>query len=295
MGELLTLYGNGGDETELPYVRPFADYLGWLAEQNRDAARAAWREYLAGVGGPTRLAGTFTRDPTGGGQKRYEKYLSVELTTQLKELARDRGVTTNTVVQGMLAMLLGRLTGREDVVFGVTVSGRPTDLVGAERMIGLFINTLPLRVLLKPEENVGDLLARIQESQSRMLAYQYIGLTEIKQLAGVEELFDTLTVFENYGSAQATPRTTSDQITPDENDLTAGFRVSSGGSQYATHYPLSIAMHPGEQMYFHLHYDSAQLDDDYIETIVTWFERLIETAVAMPDEKLYRLGVMSDA
>ena len=122
----------------------------------------------------------------------------MELTARLQGLARERGLTLNTIVQGLWAVLLGRLTGRDDVVFGVTVSGRPAELAGIEQMVGLFINTLPLRVRLRRGQPLAVLLAGIQESQARLLAHQHVGLAEIQRAAGSGTLFDTLVVFENY-------------------------------------------------------------------------------------------------
>ena len=104
----------------------------------------------------------------------------------------------NTLIQATFGVLLGRLTGRDDVVFGVTVSGRPAELAGVEQMVGLFINTLPLRMRLSPELTLAELLHDTQARQSALLAYQHIGLSEIQQAAGIGELFDTLLVFENY-------------------------------------------------------------------------------------------------
>ena len=116
----------------------------------------------------------------------------------LTQQARTRGLTLNTYVQAAWGLLLGRLTGRDDVVFGVTVAGRPPEIAGIESMVGLFINTLPLRVRLPAGQPLVDLLTELQESQSRLIAHQHLGLAEIQGLAGLGELFDTLVVFENY-------------------------------------------------------------------------------------------------
>ena len=106
--------------------------------------------------------------------------------------------------------MLGRLTGRDDVVFGVTVAGRPSEIGGIESMVGLFINTLPLRIKLPPGKPLLEVLKQVQDSQSRLIAHQHLGLSEIQQLAGLGELFDSLVVFENYpverSSLSAMPR-----------------------------------------------------------------------------------------
>ncbi|GAA3356383.1 hypothetical protein GCM10017744_022740 [Streptomyces antimycoticus] len=124
--------------------------------------------------------------------------LDAELSAALAEVARRHGLTLNTVVQGAWATLLGRLAGRDDVVFGATVSGRPPEVPGIETMIGLFINTLPVRVRLDQSEPLSALLERIQRQQSALMPYPYLRLSDVQRLAGLGELFDSATVFENY-------------------------------------------------------------------------------------------------
>src|SRR5262249_23273662 len=124
--------------------------------------------------------------------------LNKSLTTQLIQQARKQGLTLNSVIQAAWAILLGRLTGRDDVVFGVTVAGRPPEMTGIEHMVGLFINTVPLRVKLPPSQPLTALFKQVQGSQSRLMAHQHRGLSEIQSAAGSGELFDTLFVFENY-------------------------------------------------------------------------------------------------
>ena len=120
------------------------------------------------------------------------------LSASLNRTAREQALTLNTMMQTAWGILLGRLSGRDDVVFGVTVAGRPAELAGVEHMVGLFINTLPLRLRLPPELPLSALLRQTQDSQSRLMAHQHLGLAEIQQAAGVGDLFDTLLVFENY-------------------------------------------------------------------------------------------------
>src|SRR5262249_52951542 len=137
--ELLTLYAHGEDAGVLPRVTPYRDYLAWLARQDRAAAIAAWREALAGLEEGTHLA---PRDPA------RLPIVPEQLTLSLNETqtaalilqGRRHGLTLNTFIQTAWAILLGRLTGQDDVVFGVTVAGRPPEIAGVENMVGLFIN-----------------------------------------------------------------------------------------------------------------------------------------------------------
>ena len=165
------------------------------------------------------------------------------MTAALTQQARQRGLTLNTVMQAAWGILLGRLTGRSDVVFGVTVAGRPPEIAGIERMVGLFINTLPLRLRLDPAQPLLTLLSELQDAQSRLIAHQHLGLAEIQGLAGVGELFDTLVVFENYPV--------------DHGGLAAevgGLRLTHVSGHDAAHYPMSLGAMPGEQLRLRLDY-----------------------------------------
>lgn len=119
-------------------------------------------------------------------------------------------MTLSTVLQSAWAVLLGRLLGRDDVVFGTTVSGRPPEIPGIESIVGLFINTLPVRVRLDLSESWSALAARLQEEQTALSAHHHLGLAEIQQHTGLGELFDTLMVYENFpvptGASSSPPR-----------------------------------------------------------------------------------------
>ncbi|MEV0684906.1 amino acid adenylation domain-containing protein [Nocardia sp. NPDC050378] len=157
--QLLVLY-TGGDAGELPAPRSFRDYLQWLHTQDDAAATAAWQRMLDGVDNPTRVSG---RPDRTGGAASGEVGLELDAATAaaVLDLGRSHGVTAGTAVEVAWALLLTALTGRSDVVFGNTVSHRPPQLLGVEHMVGLFINTLPVRVRLDPHESVGDLLIRV--------------------------------------------------------------------------------------------------------------------------------------
>ena len=157
--ELLTLYAQHGDAGALPRVTPYRDYLAWIAAQDRDAALAAWQDALAGLDEGTRLAPPDrARAPVAPEQITH--LLSETLTTELSQQARRHGLTLNTLIQAAWGMLLGRLSGRDDVVFGVTVAGRPPEIAGIEQMVGLFINTLPLRIKLAAGKPLHHFAAR---------------------------------------------------------------------------------------------------------------------------------------
>ncbi|MDQ0603850.1 amino acid adenylation domain-containing protein/non-ribosomal peptide synthase protein (TIGR01720 family) [Streptomyces canus] len=261
----------------LPAVRPYRDFLAWLAARDREASGQAWRQALAGAT-PTLLA------PTAPGPVPVRPELhTLRLPASTKELARSHGVTVNTVVQGLWALLLARLTGREDVVFGATVAGRPAELAGAEAMIGLFINTVPVRVAVPPGERAGAFLRRLQHEQARLMDHQHLGLTEIQRLAGSGDLFDTLLVFENYPI---------DRGAVAEAEALAGLRIVDVKGSGATHYPLTLAVLDEQHLEVIFEFRPDAYDRATVEALAGRFERLMHAVVAAPDTPLAALDVL---
>ena len=203
--ELLALYRDGGDGGALPRVTPYREYLAWLARQDTSAAAAAWARALAGLEEPTLVAPGTDRVQVAVRPQNLVTELAAGLSGALERHARGRAVTMNTVLQAAWGLLAGALTGRDDVVFGAVVAGRPPELPGVETMLGLFINTVPVRVQLDPAVTAGQLWARLQDQQSALLAYHYLGLAQIQRAAGPGAVFDTLVVYENYPRDPAGP------------------------------------------------------------------------------------------
>ena len=180
----------------LPAAVSYRSFVTWLADRDLDAAHAAWREVLAGFDTPT-LVGP--PDRLGLGPRGVESFRVPEQTTRaLSELARSCHTTVNTVLQGAWAQLLMWLTGQHDVVFGTAVSGRPAEVAGAESMVGLLINTVPVRANITPATTTADLLDQLQSAHNDTLEHQHLALSEIHRITGHDQLFDTLFVYENY-------------------------------------------------------------------------------------------------
>jgi non-ribosomal peptide synthetase component F len=198
--------------------------------------------------------------------------LSEAQSAALSQLARRHGLTLNTIVQAAWAILLGRLTAREEVVFGVTVAGRPPELAGIESMVGLFINTLPLRTTLPPGKPLLELLRDLQEGQSRLMVHQHLGLAEIECLVGVGELFDTVVAFENYPVDNA-------GMTADAD----GLRLSGVSVHDATHYSLRLMVVPGDRLRLVLDYRSDLFTRASAEALGERLVRLLRAAIAEPN------------
>ncbi|RVW08080.1 amino acid adenylation domain-containing protein [Prescottella agglutinans] len=244
--ELMALYSPSGTPLALPAPAPYRNYLGWLASRDRDASLEVWRQALAFADEPPTLP--FAPAAGAKGVRSVEVSLSDTATAALDRLGRDRGLTVSTLVHGAWGLLLARLTGRRDVLFGSTVSGRGGDLPGIESMVGLFINTVPARLRLRPDETAADVLARWQSEQSALLEHQYVGLGELRRLTGLQELFETLVVVENYpigSTAIADPSGT----------------VRLTGIRFDEHppYPLTLIAVPGDRLRFEVKYDAARV------------------------------------
>jgi mycobactin peptide synthetase MbtF len=235
ISEMIAMYSAGGDVAVLPPApRPYRDYIGWLATRDTDAARRLWREHLAGMDGPTLVNPALAGAPPPGLPRRTEVRLPVAETAALTEAARGHGVTLNAVTQLAWAVIVSAITDRSDVAFGVTVSGRPEQLSGVEAMVGLFINTVPLRVRLAPTETAGAQCVSLQRRSAELREHSYLGHAELRALAGVGELFDTLLVYENFPPGA----------------VAGGAGFHAGGATFApsaleslSHFPITVAAH----------------------------------------------------
>ncbi|MEO3755175.1 amino acid adenylation domain-containing protein [Streptomyces sp. B6B3] len=263
--EWLALYESGGDDSSLPPATPFSEYLAWLAGQDRQAAAAAWRSALSGAE-PTLVApGKGTGAPTD--PVRLSLPLSPALTAASRRQARRLGVTPSTLVRGAWGILLGRLHGRADVVFGTTASSRPPDVPGIDRGVGMFLTTLPVRVRWAEDESLARLLGRLLDEQTAMLPHEHLSLTEVRQLVETRGLFDTLTDF------QSSPATVGGFDPDAARTLRDGVRVLATGGRSAAHYPLVLS---ATAVDVQLTYRPDLFDRDEVETLAARLVRVLE-------------------
>jgi hypothetical protein len=238
----------------LPAAVPYRRFVTWLAGRDRDAARAAWREVLAGfdtptlVGPPDRLK----RGPLGVASFR----LPEQTTRAVGELARSCHTTVSTVLQGAFAQLLCQLTGQHDVAFGTAISGRPAEVPGAESMIGLLINTVPVRATINTATTTTDLLDQLHNAQNQTLEHQHLALSEIHRVTGHDQLFDTMFAYENY------------PIDATELSGTDGLAVTELTNREYNHYPLVVLATPGRELDLNVQFDTDVFDAAGIETLI---------------------------
>lgn len=308
--ELWEVYRNDGDPSALPPVTPYRDYLAWLVRQDKEVARAAWCTIMAGLDEPT-LVGPADR----GGPPVKLQHIIVHagrtLAEQLGEVARESGVTVNRIFQGAWAILVAGLTGRGDVVFGVTVSGRPAELPNVERMVGLFINTVPVRVRLHSSEPFFAMLTDLQEQQSGLIDHTFLSLTEIQRLAGPGAIFDTLLVFQNYPRGPATaPRVGALEGPGPEASAVSGapsvqrkgaqpmrglIQVTGAGGEEAAHYPLTLVVTPSGDMELRLDFRPDLFDEQMALVLMGRLVRILTQIAADPRVPLSRVELLNEA
>ncbi len=270
-----------GVHKAIPRPRPYRDYIAWLQQQDPRAAEIFWRAYLRGFTVPTPLG-------IGEGAQQAGKdedaivadqmiHLSADVTNKLTALAQQHQLTLNTFVQGAWALILNRYSGEREVVFGVTVAGRPPELDGVESMLGLFINSLPLRVSIDPGAPILAWLKELLAQNVGMRQYEYAPLVQIQGWSEVprgRSLFDSLLVFE---SAPVDP-TLMAQAMP--------FEIQEEGNRTHTNYPLTAVIILGAELGLQISYNQQAFDGVTIARLLEHFQSVLEQMAEQPDRRV---------
>ncbi|HEX4390992.1 MAG TPA: amino acid adenylation domain-containing protein, partial [Mycobacterium sp.] len=272
--EVFAAYGGA----RLPAAGPYRRFVSWLAGRDGDAARAAWGQVLAGFGIPT-LVGPPGR--VGLGRRAVASFqVPPQITAAVSELARSSHTTVNIVLQGAYAQLLCAMTGRHDVAFGTTVSGRPAELPGAEAMVGLLINTVPVRAAITTATTTTDLLDQLHRAHNHTFEHQHLALSDIHRITGQERLFDTVFVYENYPIDTAL------------GSGVAGLAVTEFTHREYNHYPLAIQALPGTELGLRAEYDTNVFDTAAIDTLFQRFSQLLAAMTTDPTTALSSIDVL---
>jgi acyl carrier protein len=256
----------------LPAAESYRRFVSWLAGRDLGAAQAAWREVLAGFDIPT-LVGP--PDRIGVGPRDVKSFRVPEETTRaLGELARSHHTTVSNVLQAAFAQLLCSLTGQHDVAFGAVVSGRPAEVTGADSMVGLMINTVPVRANITPTTTTTDLLEQLQNAHNHTLEHQHLALSDIHRIVGQERLFDTVFVYENYPTGTARLERVDELVITESNDR----------DYY--HYPLTIQAAPGRELGLRLQFRTDVFDAATVEELIEQFKRVLVAMTSDPTRRL---------
>lgn len=191
--------------TPAPTPAPqYRDYVSWYQSRDLDEARRYWSTAFAdGVGAPLAMLG-----PDGDAAPTLPRErvttLSAETEARLRAAAARHSVTLTTLLQAAWSTVLQRHSGEGPVTFGVTSSCRPPELPQVERMMGLFTNTLPLRLDVPVSGPVSHWLQDIQHRAAALRRFEYSPLAQIKQWSGTpggDPLFETLFIVDNYSTS----------------------------------------------------------------------------------------------
>lgn len=279
-----------GKQINLDRCRPYADYISWLQQQDLSHAESFWRRTLEGFNAPTPLGVDHPAEAAAEHEGEVfgaeQTHFSTATTEALQALARRERLTLNVIVQGAWALLLSRYSGRDDVVFGATVSGRPPQLDGVDSMLGLFINSLPVRVRLPAEMTLLPWLQMIQEQQAEMLLYEHSPLVEVQKWSDVprgSSLFETVVIFENFPVEQSSRERTDD------------IKTHRPTLFERTNYPLTLVIEPAPELMVQLLYDCRRFDRETIVRMLGHFSALIEDMLACPEKNLAGFSVTTEA
>ncbi|MEH2333119.1 amino acid adenylation domain-containing protein [Nostoc sp.] len=279
-----------GENLYLAVPRPYRDYIAWLQQQDISQAEAFWRKTLSGLTSPTQLGINPLIGYQPDQQQDYneqELKLSPTTTAALNSFVKQYQLTLNTLVQAAWALLLNRYSGEEDILFGATVSGRPPALVNAESMIGLFINTLPVRVQVSPKQELLPWLQQLFAQQVETRQYEYAPLVDIQKWSQVPanlSLFDSIVVFENYPLDETLEQ-------PDLNVQIKNIHVFE-----KTNYPITLSIIPGRELLFKIAYqENDRFDVFSINQMLGHLQTLLEGMVANPYQRLEKLSLLTSA
>ncbi|MEM7354572.1 MAG: amino acid adenylation domain-containing protein [Acidobacteriota bacterium] len=288
--EVLTLYGaeRRGESSELPEPFRFRDYIAWLAEQDHAVAEDFWRNELAGFEQPTTFDAWVASDNVDEGSAHCSstRRLTRRKTTALRAFAAEHGLTLSSVAQGVWALLASRYSRRTDLVFGLTTAGRPPQLAGIESAVGLFINTLPLRLQVEPHTLLSGWLQGLQRRQMRLQRLQHSPLAAIQEWSAVppgQALFESLLVFENPPAATA----------PDAETL--GIELRDLRFVEQSNYPLALLVVPGERLELILVTSGGRFSGAVADRILRHVDVALAAFVRSPQVRLGEVSLLTDA
>ncbi len=269
--------------------RPYRDYINWLQQQDLRAAETFWQQQLQGFTNPTRLLLDRGKAHNSQQPKTYHEQhccLSVTITAALQSQAQQYHLTLSTFIQAAWALLLSRYSDESELVFGATVSGRPPTLSGVESMVGLFINTLPVRVKVPTATPLWQWLRQLQAQQIERSQYSWCPLVEIQAISEIPQelpLFESIVVFENYpqdtslanpgGSIQITKRRVIEQ----------------------TNYPLTVIAVPGQELSLRILYDGSCFDEETINRMMGHLVTLLEGMVTNIEQTVSEIPMLTSA
>lgn len=288
-GELVEIYTAllQGRQHTLPEPTPFSGYVTWIGKQNQDVSRCFWRDYLEGFSQTTgipRFPSQIPPAPAGRGSLNHR--LDNRRSDALAALAAENGVTLNVLFQAIWGILLCRFNGTDEAVFAATVSGRPEELKGIEEMVGLFINAVPVRIMLNKAANFPQLLKTLQTDTLAASRHHWCSLADIQSETSLKQgLLDHILIFENYPL--------DERIADNELSDEQGFAIVRAEMRENTNYPFELSIVPGREIEFRMGYNLAFYSHDQIQRVAWAVEHLFDTVLEHGQEPLSSFSILS--
>ncbi|HEY6392851.1 MAG TPA: amino acid adenylation domain-containing protein [Bryobacteraceae bacterium] len=287
VGEVLQNYRelSQGGRPRLNPAPQYGDYIAWLDRQTPGASESFWTGKLQGFESATPLPGSVKTNSDGQGEAKEKHILPAAATEALLQFVRAHRATMSTVVQAAWALLLGRWSGHDDVCFGATISCRPDTLAGAEEMVGLFINTVPVRTRLDGRESGAEWLQRSQTEQTEIISHAAASLTKIQSWSDVPRglpLFESVIVFQNR------PRHLSVEDC-------ASLEITGLEPLEKSTWPLMLVAEPGNELRLRLLYDDRRFDRTVIQRLLESLVGLLRDIPADPHRAVGDLPSLSPA
>ncbi len=273
---------------DIEKVEAYGRYISWLEEQDKEEAIAYWKRYLEGFEHKSSVP-VIKTSKNGEEYQNREKVmvLNKDISKGLVKLAQGAEVTLSTVIQTVWGVILQRYNNTEDVVFGAVVSGRPSEVAGIENMVGLFINTVPVRFRVSGLESMEEAAKKLQRQAAESSKYEYISLAEVQLISELKnELIDNILVFENYPMEKEIENSTQ------ENRL--GFEIKAVEVFEQTNYGINIIVSPGEEVTIRIRYNGAVYEDAQVLNLLSHINQVINTVVSRPSIMLRDIQILSE-
>ncbi len=263
------------------------EYIEWLEGRDWEESRNYWSRYLEGYENPVEVPRAVESGPDKSfSLERYEFCLDNEVTSRLSELTVKHGATLSTIVQAVWAILMGRYNGSDDVLIGVVHAGRPPEVEGIERLVGLFLRTIPVRIRMEDHQSFASLIHDIGNAALDSEPHQYLPLIDIQAQSHLREsLFDHVVVFENYPLAD---------ISEDGTASDTGFRVLNPRGIEQMHYHFGLEVNPGQQLSIAFAYNGNVHTKEQIHQFERHLQALIHRVVEDDDVRLGDLNIATE-
>jgi amino acid adenylation domain-containing protein len=265
-------------------TRSYRDFIAYLKKQDKNKQKDFWEKYLKSFESPTKIPySKFGVEKKGYNKER--RIFTEEISKKIHSFTKEKNITLNTLIQSAWAMVLSKYNSEEDILFGVTVSGRSADLEGIQNIVGLFINTIPLRIKLDNKKKTIDWLNENQVSFSELLQYEYTPLVNIHKwssIPGTEEMFKSILVVENYPVDEAVKQTESE------------LKIENLTTAEKTNFPLTLVASPGKLIAFDLAYQTERFEKNVILRLLEQLETTINYFVSNSEELLENITIISE-